>query len=107
RTRALDPLAPEILRYFTAGKSTRSGVLNLDPGARDGRLWVEKCNPPPVPRPPSTPFNSGCHHRFSLSIESCQSFKCGHGFRREDIRVLILQVGSDFQLSRSHASPLL
>src|SRR5207249_6874480 len=44
-TGALNPLAPEVLGNLGAEESATAGVLNLDPGPRDGGLWVEESDP--------------------------------------------------------------
>src|SRR5262249_8912453 len=96
----LDPLALEVLRNRGAEDSAGAGVLNLDPGARDGGLWVEEGDSLLVSRPRPAPLDTSRHHGFPVRIQ------ISHGFQGENVRVGVLEVASDCQLSCRHDTPL-
>ena len=104
-TGALNPLALEVLGNLGADESAGAGVLNLDLGSPDGGLRVEESDPLLVSSPRRPPLDASRHHGFPIGIQTSQGFQSSHGFRGENVRVGVLEVASDFQLSRCHESP--
>jgi hypothetical protein len=80
--------------------------LNLDLCSGNGGLWVKESDPLLVSGPRGAPLDASRHHCFPISIQTSQGLQGSHGFGRENVRVGVLEVASDFQLSRCHESPL-
>src|SRR5262249_2200486 len=71
----------------------------------DGGLWIEESDPLLVSSPRRAPLDTSRHHGFTISIQTSQGLQGSHGFQGENVRVGVLEVASDFQLSRCHESP--
>jgi hypothetical protein len=105
-TRALNPLALEIARNFAADEGAGPGVFYLDLGSRDERVGIEVAQALLVASARRAPFDPGSHDRLPIGVEPGESLQRRHGFVREHVPIVVLQIATRLQASHAHRSPL-
>ena len=97
RTRALNPLALQVLGDLAADEVAVTGVLNRDLRAGDHGLRIEEADPLSRARPFGPARGAGRHQRLSVGVERGERCQCGHGLPREDILIGRFKTRSNLQ----------
>ena len=84
-------------------KHVRSAVILKS--LQEMRLAAGMQNPLLESSPLRARLDPSGHHCLPIGIRASQGFQRSHGFRHENVRIGVLEVASDFQLSRCHESP--